>query len=160
MRQGIEDRRIRLRISPGGRGSGEQFVRRRYAEELLGYRERRYRIYTALLVLIDADQYGVEERLQHLRNAASAFNVDDRFAGERIAVFVPKRTVETWIRCLLGREVDEVADYSDDRELCGRQTKPAALVLFDWARRQESLPVHCPDSLRRAIRDEIPRIAV
>lgn len=101
----------RVEVSPRGRGSGEQFVRERFAKELAFYRARQHRVGQALVVVIDADDRTVAERVEQLDAAAANGGQQPRQSNERVAVFVPRRTIETWIAYLDGQSVNENATY-------------------------------------------------
>ncbi len=106
-------RGLRLLPLPNGKGSGEKRVRDDYARQVAACRSSLGRKTKALLVvMIDADTGAVAQRYgqlaQQLKNAGAA----PRRADEPIAVLVPKRHVETWIRALLGKAVDEVNDFT------------------------------------------------
>lgn len=97
----------RVEISPKGRGSGEQFVRERFAKELAYYRARQHRVEQALIVLIDADGRTVDERTRQVEASAVDAGLPGRTAADRVAVFVPARNIETWLAYLDGQTVDE-----------------------------------------------------
>lgn len=65
----------------------------------------------ALVVLIDADQKTINERLAQLDGALVDAEQEKRQPNEQIAVFVPKRNIETWIHHLQGENVDEKTAY-------------------------------------------------
>jgi phenylalanyl-tRNA synthetase alpha subunit len=104
------DRNFRTEICP--KGAGEQFVREKYAKEVVEYRRRRNRRSGMLIVLIDADKKTVEERLKQLNDALIENSQQLRQPNEAIAVFVPKRNIETWIHYLQGTNVDEETEYT------------------------------------------------
>ena len=145
-RLGYEEHQIVWERIPSGAGSGEQWVRDRYARAVREYRRRSARAATALLVLIDADD---QEPARRQRQLASVLDVA-RKDGERIAHLIPKRSIETWILCLDGRAVNEVEDYRRDPGIEDR-IGPAARVFFGWTRRNADIPSHCVPSLRAAI---------
>lgn len=60
---------LRIPPYPGGRGSAEAWVRKRFAAETAQYRNRQTRAETALIVMIDADTHTVDERLSQLDQA-------------------------------------------------------------------------------------------
>lgn len=97
----------RVEISPNGRGSGEQFVRARFAKELAYYRARQHRVEQALIVVIDADRRTVGHRVEQVDAAAVEGDQERRQPNERVAVFVPARNIETWIAYLDGQPVNE-----------------------------------------------------
>lgn len=108
---GREHRVQRVEVSPKGHGSGEQFVRERFAKELAYYRGRQHRVGQALIVVIDADNRGVGARIQDLDDAAATGKQDRRRPDERVAVFVPGRNIETWLAYLDGQTVNETDEY-------------------------------------------------
>jgi hypothetical protein len=108
--RGLRQRDIRMVPLPAG-GSGEQWVRDYYPDQLEAIRERRSRMKCWLYVLTDADARSVDERLQTLPAA-------DRDPVTRL---VPRRNVETWIEALTSQgTVDEVTDYK------GRHPNPSS----------------------------------
>jgi|SRR5579872_5698584 len=135
---------------PSGQGSGEQFVRQRYVENVEAYRVRATRARTVLIVAIDADKGTVEKRIQQLREALTEAGLPARRPEEKIVHLVPKRNIETWVLCLNGEGVNEESDYHDLKGV-NEQIKPAALTLFDWSRQGAAIPGNCVESLRGAI---------
>ena len=103
------DRNFRTEICP--KGAGEQFVREKYAQEVVEYRRQRNKRSGMLIVLIDADKKTVEERLKQLDDALIENSQQLRQPSEAIAIFVPKRNIETWIHYLQGTNVDEETEY-------------------------------------------------
>ena len=148
-RAGFFRHHLRLVSLPSGRGSGEQWVRERYANEVIAYRTRSASAKTALIVAIDADTWSVNDRLEQLQQTLRQADLDDRKNGEAIVHLVPKRNIETWILCLTGDDVDEHSDYRatdvDDR------IKTAAATFFDWSRRGSTPDANCVASLLSAI---------
>jgi hypothetical protein len=110
-RIGIDLRVQRVEKSPKGRGSGEQFVRERFATELAYYRSRQHRVEQALIVIIDADTRGFRETIARVEETAQANGQRLRGPGERVAVFVAARNIETWLAYLDGETVDETSNY-------------------------------------------------
>lgn len=99
-------RRVRLRPYPAGQGSGEQFVREQYTVEVEAHRRRATRLNIALIVMQDCDITSVEDARARLEQSTA------RRSDERIAILLPKRNVETWIRFLIdGGPVDESVCY-------------------------------------------------
>lgn len=107
----------RVEVSPRGRGSGEQFVRARFAKELAFYRSRKHRVGQALVVLIDGDGKDATARTRQLESACIEAGIDPRQGDERVAVFVPAQNIETWFAYLDGQTVNENGSYPRlDRE--------------------------------------------
>jgi len=101
----------RVEVSPQGRGSGEQFVRQRYAEELAYYRARKHRVEQALVVLIDADLRDVAARIEQIESACTEAGEERRGGDGRVAMIVPARNIETWLAYLEGQSVNEKDEY-------------------------------------------------
>lgn len=109
---GWSTRRIRVLKAPKGQGSGEQFVRNRFPEELKAYRSHKHRVSIALLVVIDGDKIGGKGRLNELDDACRESGIPCRSSEEHVLVFVPTWCIETWFAYLEGEEVDEAErDY-------------------------------------------------
>jgi hypothetical protein len=112
IKRGFEARKIRVVQNPAGRGSGEQFVRNYLVQEVKEFRRKSsFQESLAVAALVDADTFSVEERLNQLNKALAEEGLDEIQPDERIAVFVPKRNIETWIRFANDRSVDEVTAY-------------------------------------------------
>ncbi len=150
---GVNRHRIRAEVAPVGLGSGERYVRKRYPPEVQAYRSRCRHLNIALAVLIDADMNDVEERLRQLTSELTEKSLAERQSDERIAIFVPRRNIETWIHYLRGETVNEVEVYPKlEREsIC----KPLVAELAK--NRHDPLPDSAPDSLKIAC-DELSRI--
>ncbi len=108
---GMDIRNLRVEISPKGRGSAEQFVRKKYTSELLYYRGRKHRVQQALIVMIDADRREIAARIDQVEGDAVEAGHQRRQADERVAIFVPARNIETWIAYLDGKDVNENDSY-------------------------------------------------
>lgn len=93
---GINQRRIRVKHSPTGRGSAEQHVRQRYPVEVREYRRRRNQLYIGLVVVIDADTRSVADRFNELENELIRISPPGRQPDERIGIFVPKQQFPLW----------------------------------------------------------------
>lgn len=109
---GFERRKIYFRMCPRGRQSGEQFVRENYPSKVRAYRGKKNHLSVCLAVVIDADTKTVDQRLQELDASLTADAQQVRQPDEKIAIFVPKRNIETWIHYLMGEKVDEETAYS------------------------------------------------
>jgi len=96
------------RSCPSGKQAGEQYVRERYAAEVKAHRSKNY-LNICLIVVIDADKSTVADRIKQLDSVLE----EKRDRKEKIAIFVPKRNIETWIHYLQSEEpVDETVAYS------------------------------------------------
>ncbi len=140
--------RFRANICPEGSQSGEQYVRTHYPEEVKAYRQNRNRVAIGLVVLIDADTGTLQERLNQLASVLGENDQKKREPNEAIAIFVPKRNIETWIHYLQGETVNEedaYARFNNNEALC----KTAAEDLADRCYSQ-NLPEDAPRSLQAA----------
>ena len=64
---GWDTRVIRIEKSPSALGAAEQWVREKFAYELMAYRQRRQRAASALMTMIDADKKDVLDRSMNSR---------------------------------------------------------------------------------------------
>ncbi len=154
---GYPPHKVRVVSSPAGQGSAEQYVREHYADEVRELRRRSGHLQQALLVMIDADDKELGERMQQLAKELEKAGLEPRGASERIAVLIPRRNIMTWIEYLLGKQVKETDTYP---ELKGRERdcRPAVTRLVELYRLNKPLPENCPESLFRALKDELPRL--
>ena len=112
--EGVPLRQIRARaVAADATGSaGEQYVRQSYSAEVAYYRSQANHQRVTLIIVIDADTGSVGERRQQLDQT---IDPPRRQAQERIALLVPRRNIETWLKVLLSSEsppFDEVTDFS------------------------------------------------
>lgn len=146
-RRGEHFRVQRVERCPKGRGSGEQFVRERFAKELAYYRARKHRVGQALVVLVDADAGDAAARIEQLETACVEANAERRQASERVAIFVPARNIETWFAYLDGQAVNEQDSYPRlNRE---RDCQRHVDVLYEMCQRK-ALREPAPPSLQAA----------
>ncbi len=108
---GFNRRKIRSLKSPKGKGAGSQFVLESFPNEVRVYRSRSANLALFLVVLIDADNYTHRERLSHLENTLINAGLAPRMLEEKIAVFIPKRNIETWIHYSMHEVVNEENIY-------------------------------------------------
>ncbi len=151
-----------LRAIQVPQGSAEQFVRQQYPKELRAMRQRRAT--TVLVVVVDADNYSVGQRLGQLAMALSKQSIPAPRDGECVVLLVPKRNIETWILNLVGNAVNETDEYkprsgSQPAQRLEGDLRPAAERFYDLSRAGAALPETLVDSLRRAIpqAQRIPR---
>ncbi|MGO9201394.1 MAG: hypothetical protein ACLQM8_12795 [Limisphaerales bacterium] len=155
-KRGRERPQFRAVVSPAARGSGEQWVREHFPQELKAHRSQRARRNNWLLVAIDADARTVAERIQQLAKACRDAGVPFREENEKVVFVVPKRNIETWFAYLRGETVNELDSYRRyDYEGDCRQEVDR---LDEMCRRQRLEPVPPPPSLATAC-DEFRRIA-
>lgn len=134
-----------------GEGSGEQFVRERYAAEVRAIRSQLSRTRACLIAMIDADTGSVEDRRRQLERALDDADEASRNDGEPILVLIPRRNVETWILCLTGEIVDEMTNYRKDPRVDVARIQRAAEELFDWTRPNAVVPPTCLTSLQACL---------
>jgi hypothetical protein len=156
IRCGQHSRRIVLRLSQRGRGSGEQYVRERYPIEVAYYRQRSHARSAALAVVLDADSGTVEQHERELADSLQASNQRQREDGEAIALIIPKRNIETWLLCLSGEPVTEAENHKGQPRI-DSLIKSAAGTFYEWNRDRANVPAPCVPSLRRGL-DEARRI--
>ena len=139
---------IRAKICPPGSQAGEQYVRTQYLAEVKAYREKRNQVSIGLVVLIDAGTGTLEARLNELASALDKDEQEKRGSNEAIAIFVPKRNIETWIRYLQGETVNEEAVYAkfkNNEAVCKTAVEDIADRCYS-----QSLPEDAPRSLQAA----------
>ena len=148
-------RSLRVEMAPRGRGAGEQFVRERFPKELSACRLRKH-VTQALIVMLDGDSVGVDERLRSLDAQCRSQGVDPRRDDDRVAVFVPTWRIETWFAYLDGNDVDEAKrDYPKlSRE---RDCQRFVNELFKMCQSGNLRPPE-PRSLRSACREYDKRL--
>jgi hypothetical protein len=156
-RLGHDKRKLDPLPLPAGQGSGEQYVRQRYAREVQELRSRSSHLQLALVVVLDADNEQVADRQRQLADELTAARLQPRTADERIIHLIPRRSIETWIAYLLGENVNETDRY---QRLTGheRDCQPAVDRLVELYHSSQPLPAGCPPSLVTAL-DELRRLA-
>lgn len=143
---------MRIVKSPSGAGSGEQWVRERFAIERDACRRRQAE--TKLIVVIDADIHTVQHRIAQLDLALREGGAPAISNGTtEIARLVPKRNIETWILCLNDVNVNEDADYKRTRDNWAESVRTAVIRLWQWTRPKAAVAPSCVASLRMGIRE-------
>ncbi len=153
--RGIPPQKMRFRAVPHGKQAGEQYVRQTFAQEVKTHRaEVTYRASIRLVAMLDADIYSIQQRLQHLDTELENVGQVKRQSDEKIAVFIPKRNIETWIHYLMGTEVDETTAYAkfNHESDCKPYIENLAQNICPVG-----LPLNAPPSLHHAC-DELKRI--
>lgn len=87
------------------------WVARKYPDLVKAHRSKAAYQQVALLIGTDADNQSVQKRSNDLQNALSEKGYAPRQVRERIALWIPKWHVETWIRFLSGEQVVESQRY-------------------------------------------------
>ena len=91
-----------------GSGSGEQWVRNRFPNELQAIRSKRG---AYLIVVLDADNQTVDDRLRQLDAECENKGVKPRREDDPLIVIIPRRNIETWLANFDGSDVDETKKY-------------------------------------------------
>ena len=154
-KRGWDRRQIRTETLPRGKGSGEQWVREKFINELKAYRSRSSRAATCLIVASDADDKTVEQRIQTFKAMCAEAGVPYRNEGERVAFIIPRRNIETWLAFLRGENVNEVQSY---RKYGYEAECRDQVVRLDEMCRRQKLEPEPPPSLETAC-NEFKRIA-
>ncbi|GJD19536.1 hypothetical protein RIVM261_044920 [Rivularia sp. IAM M-261] len=142
---------FRANICPPSSQSGEQYVRTQYPVEVKAYRQNRNRVSIGLVVFIDADTSTPQDRLDWLARTLAEYSQQIRQPDEAIAIFVPKRNIETWIHYLQEESVNEEDTYSKFPN-AEASCKPYVENLAEQCRSQK-LPKEAPESLQLACRE-------
>ena len=143
---GIDKRKLRLRKSPGGKGSAYTWVLKNFPIELQEYRKRSNFQNLSLFVIIDEDGQSVDLRRRQLAQTVAENGLAPVGDDERVYVFVPTRNIETWAVWCRGDQVDEYVDYSK------KPIENVAPLAREFARscRQGSQRPRMPKSLQAA----------
>jgi hypothetical protein len=144
---GWNTRELRVEKSPSAGGSAEQWVRERFPLELMAYRQRRQRAASALIAMIDADLKDVQDRINEFKDECKARQIAFRAADEAVALAVPRRNIETWIRYLAGNPVNEQDAYPKFNRK--RDCKPAVINLVKLCK-SKGLKPDAPPALAAA----------
>lgn len=107
---GYHKREIRVEMAPPGKGSAKQWTDARLAIEVATIRTRPYQK-LAVLVGSDVDELAWHDRVRQLTDALEAAELAPRGTDERIAWWLPKWSVETWLLHFAGEKVDEATRY-------------------------------------------------
>lgn len=148
---GHDNRCMRIQKLPKGQGSGEQFVRERYASEVRAVRSQLTKTKACLIAMIDADTGSVDDRRQQLGRALKDADEPPRGPDEPILNLIPRRNVETWVLCLNSHAVDEITNYRGDQRVDAQSIKQAAGNLFSGTRPNQTLSKTCVPSLQDCV---------
>jgi hypothetical protein len=106
---------IRVEPAPSGRGDAKQWVAENYPERVKMLRSKIFQKNLGLLVVVDGDNRGVEQRKRYLDQKLTSKRMPVRAPEEPIAIFVPTSSIETWLAWLCGRRpISEVQSYKYD----------------------------------------------
>lgn len=149
--RGVDPRRIRGEKPLKGVGSGEQFVRKHLMREVKVFRSKSsFQKSLVLVALIDADTLSVQERLDQINWALEQEGLERIQPDEKIAIFIPKRNIETWIRYANNRNIDENVAYPKLRKPRECQT---VVELYVNSICKDGLPNDAPSSLIHACKE-------
>jgi hypothetical protein len=154
---GYHPRRVRLLAPAADKSGGATFVLQRYAVEVAALRRKAtFQKSLRLLVIIDADQGDVDKRLNELDARLEAADQPKRGDDEGIAILVPNRNIETWIRWLRGEPVDDSTQYPKHRKR-EKECADAVRRLLELIQGGKRFPEDCPPSLIAAT-EELERL--
>ena len=105
---------FRLIPLPEGQGDGKQYVREKYPSELRALRTAKTN--TALVVMTDGDGDGIQKRMNQLDEACDKENIERRKPADKAAVFIPTRSIETWLAYLDGETVNKTRQYTKKQQ--------------------------------------------
>lgn len=107
---GYHRKEIRVEVAVAGKGSGKVWVDKAFAEEVKILRQKRNQA-LAVLAGTDVDEMTIPQRIENLRQALLDISEEDREDAERIAYWLPRWSIETWLKRLQGDDVVETASY-------------------------------------------------
>lgn len=128
-------------------GGNVGWVLEEFPKELRAFRNRQSKAKSLLIVVVDADNQSVTDRRNQLNDRAQQADLESAKASESVAILVPKRHVETWIRFLLGEYVTEVDDCKANQQLSKDQFRQAADRLYELSRANAVVEPDCLSSL-------------
>lgn len=141
---------ITASLSSAGKGSAYTYVLNHYAMEVQANRHGKKKE-RALLVMIDGDGQPEGGRESELAKRLAAAKHKPRQAAERIALWVPRRQIETWIHFLTHGEADEESEYKRTHRVKDKEYAPAAELLAKLLKERRSLPPKTLPSLKKAV---------
>ncbi len=117
-KRGMESRKIRVEKSPKGKGAGEHFVKKKAVTEIKTYRQKSSYGHggLAVAVIIDADNLSVQERYDEIQAELDRNELKPIQPDEKIAVFIPKRNIETWIHFAKDKSTNETTGYPKSKK--------------------------------------------
>jgi hypothetical protein len=133
------------------RGGNVDWVLREFPAELRACRQRHQRAKTLLVVVVDADNLTVDERRRQLNDRLEVAGYEELTANDPVALLIPRRHIETWIRSLLGEEVTEDDDCKDWKKLTKGELRQAADTAYQWARPNAIAGLTCVRSLTTSL---------
>lgn len=107
-RFGLGPRDLDVKAAPQGRGSAAQWVTANYPTVVGRARAARNQAHRGFLVMLDGDNEGFRTRKDRLCGRP-----DQRERSDRVAIWVPTWSVETWVLWLHGDSVTEDESYKE-----------------------------------------------
>ena len=154
-KRGFSPRQIRVVPCPVGDTPGIKFVRSQYPVEVANLRASIAS--KGLVVAIDADEESVAARKIELEEKLKEAGKSTRGSDEPIAIVVPRRNIETWVRYFGGNAVDEKTDYKRSFVKDNHDFSPANRAFAEFVVTGQTPFADCPPSLEEA-RVELLRI--
>jgi hypothetical protein len=126
---------VKRDIAPKARGAASGWVLANYAGAVRTLRALAHQRELGLIAVVDGDNVGVARRLasldDELRSDGKSRRPRPREPAEKIAVFVPTWSVETWLLWLAGHEeVVESRSFREDPRVRGCVRPGRALAEF------------------------------
>lgn len=153
---GFNPHKFRMLSSPPAKGAAEQYVRNLYPVEVKAHRSKASHQNLALILIIDADRFSVDQRHEQLARKLKDQNQEKRSPQERIVIAVPKRNIETWIAFLLDLKVDE--EMNCKQKVKHGDARLAAPRFAEWYRNPDARPANALPSILRAF-NELDRLS-
>lgn len=100
-------RQLRIEIARPGKGSAVKHICKRFPDQLAAYRHRRAHVSVVLIVMLDGDHVGTDDRLRELDASCRKQGVPVRRPDEDVLVFVPTWRIESWFAYLDGKTIRE-----------------------------------------------------
>lgn len=131
-------------------GGNVGWVLEQFPRQLHACRQRQKKAQTLLVVVLDADQFTVEERRRQLDASLKQATYEALDANDPVAILIPRRHVETWICALLGEAVNEEQDCKGHLKMTRAEIRQAADTLCEWTRENATPGATCVPSLAAA----------
>jgi hypothetical protein len=106
---------------------------------------------TLLIVMVDADMLEVAARRHQLNERLALAGYDGLSVNDPVALLIPRRHVETWIRALLGEGVTEEDDCKAKNRPTRDEVRQAADTAYQWSRPNANAGPTCVPSLALAL---------
>lgn len=136
---GLTNRELTFKVAPRGTGSAAQWVASNFHNALRLARVERHQRRLGVLVMIDGDSEGIEARKREL-----LVPPNDRRDQLNLAIWVPTRNIETWVKFLSDQPLGVgAADWetTDFKTEVGRQWEQMLPVAIERWRVGEASPL-------------------